>query len=397
MSYPWKKLLDNRIVSRLIYASILFYFLLCILNLMSLRPLWLDEQFLLNNFNELKPLEIFGPLKYSQAFPRLYLYIIRITGSIFNYNPLALRVFPFIFMLAGFAMWLKIFKKEEGRGVNYLLFILCWCGSALMTYYAAEFKQYSADVFSAAVFTYVLLRQKEYLLNSCRTAPLIITYLFLPALLLFSYAAYFFILLPMYNLLLSIKNNKRNLLYFCIYLCSALVFSYISYNSDIKYTVSAHSLRGYWKDYYISSASFYGFMKSFWEGLRNIFTRWFWEAPPVTHIMSIFAPLALYFIIVFGFRQFKKDKCLVVSLSSLTLALLTGLFIAGALKIYPFTGARITLFIAPFIFYAIIKGIGLVRAKNFVPYAILLAVFIFTLLSISVYLLYNYYYKFRFL
>lgn len=397
MSYPRKKLPNNQIVSCLIYASILFYLALCVLNLMSLRPLWLDERLLLNNFKELKPLEIFGPLKYGQGFPRLYLYIIQNISGIFNYNLLALRILPFIFMLMGFAMWLKIFKIEEGKGVNHLLFILSWCGSFFMTYYSAEFKQYSADVFSAAVFTYILLRQKEYLLNSCRTAPLIITYLFLPALLLFSYAAYFLLLLPAYNLLLSIRNNKKNLLYFYIYLFSALTFFYISYNSDIKYTSLAYSLRGYWKDYYISSVSFYDFMKSFWEGLRNIFVRWFWEAPPATHIMSIFAPLALYFVIVCGFRQFKKDKYLIVSLSSLTLVLLIGLFIAGILNIYPFTGARITLFIAPFIFYAIIKGIGLVKAKNFVPYVILLAIFIFTLLSISVYLLHNYCCKLWFL
>ena len=68
------------------------------------RPVkdWLDENFILDNIKDKNPASILGPLANSQAFPRLYLVIIREFASIFNYNVLALRFFPLVSMFAAF-------------------------------------------------------------------------------------------------------------------------------------------------------------------------------------------------------------------------------------------------------------------------------------------------------
>lgn len=68
------------------------------------------------------------------------------------------------------------------------------------------------------------------------------------------------------------------------------------------------------------------------------------------HMMTLFMPCALYFSLRQGIKQIKWDKGLLVSLDSIGLVILVILFFAGVLKIYPFTGARVTLFMAGFIF-----------------------------------------------
>ncbi|MFA5156579.1 MAG: hypothetical protein WC532_04230 [Candidatus Omnitrophota bacterium] len=373
-----------------IYSAIIFYFFICTLHLILRRPPWLDEIFLINNLKELSPAGIFGPLKYSQGFPRLYLFIIQNLSRAFNYGVISLRALPFVFMITGFGLWLAAFRKQYGRGDAYLLFILCWCGSWFMTYYAAEFKQYSADVFAAGAFTYFILKQKESVLSGALRPRLFLQYLFLPVLLLFSYAAYFFIIIPAYNLLLSSLRQRRSLFYLAAYLLSIAAFSFLSYNYDLKYTLAAPALHGYWESYFISTASPAAFMETFWEGLRNIFVRWFEQGPPVTWIMTIFMPFALYYAFRYGIKQFRADKYLCVSLDSLTIVLLAGLFFTGLLRAFPFTAGRVTLFIAPFIFCAIIKGAEIFKAKFWAGYAVLTAGFVFTLLSVSMRLVSRY-------
>ncbi|MDD2679198.1 MAG: hypothetical protein PHO03_00120 [Candidatus Omnitrophica bacterium] len=389
-----EQLKPNKLLSYLSLAGIFYFIFLCALHFATRRPLWLDEVFLLNNFQELKPLEIFGVLKYSQGFPRLYLFIIRSFSALFQFDVLALRFLPFVFMLSSFAVWLNIFKKEEGRGLGYLLFILSWCGSALMSYYAAEFKQYSAELFAAAVFTYFIIKQREHLKNEKLNLPLVLSYCLLPALILFSYTAYFFILLPAYNLLAMERKNKASITYLMIYLISALVFVFISYNSDIRHTLANRGLAAYWESYCISTASFAKFTGTFWEGLKRIYVRWFWAAKPVTYIMTLFMPAALFFTFSSGIKRFKDDGRRVVSLSAILVFLLAGLFIAGVLKIFPFTAARITLYLAPFIFYTIIKGIAMFKKRLFILYVILNLVFISTVITTSIWALSGYIKKF---
>lgn len=61
---------------------------------------------------------------------------------------------------------------------------------------------------------------------------------------------------------------------------------------------------------------------------------------------------------------------MILEIDSLGLAIFLELIILGILKKYPFTGGRLTLFFAPFVFYFIIKGIGYFKG-NRVLYACL--------------------------
>ena len=372
------------------YFGICFYLFLCLLNLFSQRPLWLDEKFIFDNLKELPPAQLFGPLKHSQAFPRLYLFLIQKLAFIFDFNLISLRILPFLFMIGAFFVWLKIFAKSEGKGLAYFLFILAWCGSYPLTYYSAELKQYSADILVAAVFTYFILSQRKYLKEKNANLFVALKYLFIPALILFSYTGFFFILIPAYNLLLSLKRNKNSISYLVIYVSSALLFFFISYNFDVKYVLSESGLRNYWNDYFISVTTPYEFMKTFTEGLRNLFTRWFLEKKIVIRIITIFSPFAFFGLVILGCKKLLQDKGRVLTLFSLGLVLFLSLFTAGILRMYPFTGARVTLFIAIFIFYAIIKSIEIFKKPLFFFYLILLSIYMITLSTTSFYFLVKY-------
>ncbi|MGB2601648.1 MAG: hypothetical protein WBD12_06575 [Candidatus Omnitrophota bacterium] len=374
----------------LITAGAIFFVFLCVLHYVSGRPLWLDERSILENIKLLQPHELFGPLRHSQAFPHLYLFAVQSVSRVFDYSVYSLRVIPFVLMICAFFTWLRLFRKEEGVELNYMLFVLAWCGSNLMSYYSAELKQYSGDVLIAALFSIFLLDQRGNL-NDQKIRPLVaLKYLVMPALVLLSYTANFFVLIPLYNLILNLRHNKKTIPYMCIYMVSVIVFVWLSYYYDARHARVVEDFSVYWNDYFILTTSFSEFIQSFSEGFRNIFARWFLETSLIRRIMTIFLPFAVYFLVVFGFRRFREDKGMLLSLRSITLFVLIGMMIAGVAKCYPFTGTRVTLFIAPFIFYSIIKGIGMFKDRFPWVYRGLLSVYVLTLLSTSVYVMFKY-------
>jgi len=287
-------------------------------------------------------------------------------------------------MLAAFFLWLEIIKTVDGqKGWLYLLFIISWPGSTFMSYYAAEFKQYSMDLFIAAIFTYFLVRQNEDFQPMKVGLFKAAKYLLLPAALLFSYPAYFFAPLPAFNLALAFRRVKPARIYLAIYCSSLLAFALLSFLSDIRYTIVNRGLTDYWRDYFISTASFPQFLKTFWEGLRNIYVRWFWEDKPVTHFMTILMPFALFFTVCSGIKDCKTNKFQIRSLPSILCYLLCALFVAAITHVYPFTAARVTLYLAPLIFFSIIKGIS--NLFKILPlYSILLSIFILVISSTTI-------------
>jgi glucan phosphoethanolaminetransferase (alkaline phosphatase superfamily) len=100
-------------------------------------------------------------------------------------------------------------------------------------------------------------------------------------------------------------------------------------------------------------------------------------------------PFALIAIGKSFWVSLKDNKGKILDISSICGVLIIELFILGVFKIYPFTGSRITLFIAPFIFFMIVQGIYLVRKIKliFVP---LLSVYIIFLSGVSYHLLWFY-------
>ncbi|MCM8797830.1 MAG: hypothetical protein NC923_08200, partial [Candidatus Omnitrophica bacterium] len=387
--YPmtYNKLLHNNKLHFAFYLAVCFYLFLCIVRYINAKPLWLDENFILDNLKNLGFTQLFGPLQHSQGFPRLYLFLIKAVSAPFGYNVYMLRFFPFLAMVAAFFIWLSIFRKEEKEiSFGMLLFVLSWCGSSFMSRYCAELKQYSIDVLTAALFTRFLVDQGE---RAGRGAPMLV-YLLMPSLVLFSYPAYFFISLPVYNLALALKSDKTAHRKFYLYCVSAFIFIIISLYYDVRFTIVDKGLSSYWNDYFISFSSGYELLKSLSEGLRNIFVKWYLGHKLVTRLMTVFMPWALIYIIIAAFRSLKKNRGAVYSPEAITLFLLIELFVAASLKLYPFTGERVTLFISSFIFYAIIKSILALKHRLRLVYLAFAVLYVLILVNIAIYLAFLY-------
>ena len=131
----------------------------------------------------------------------------------------------------------------------------------------------------------------------------------------------------------------------------------ILYKIDLQYSVTQKGLYDYWKDYFLGTHSFYAFIAPFGEGIREQATWWFGRYKFFIRAATPFVPLFVYGLARFGFGQWKKDKGAIFSIGSMGAFIFLELVVLSLFKKYPFTGDRITLFLAPFVFFFIVQGI----------------------------------------
>ncbi|MBM3252481.1 MAG: hypothetical protein FJZ11_06885, partial [Candidatus Omnitrophica bacterium] len=306
----WKNISKN-----LTSTAVGWFVFACLAHLFSLRPLWWDENAVFRSIKELSPAQIFGPLLAAQVFPRFYLFFIQDIARVFDYHLLSLRILPFAAMTGSFFIWLKIYKQEGLERLQHLLIIFSWCASYYLIYYSAELKQYSGDVFVAAIFTLFLYKQRQFgqdkQIALCEKLSIL-----LPILLLFSYIGYLFVWIPLYNYLLSIKNNKKNFNLVIFYSISLILFVFFSYYFDIRF-YKGH-MQEYFNDYFISLKSPAEFLKNFTEGTNNLLSCWFSEVRIIKKFARFFAVFGLYAIFHFFIINFRKEKFRIYSASCLS-------------------------------------------------------------------------------
>lgn len=353
----------------LITACGLGFIFFCLLHYFSQRPLWLDENFILDN---IKSNHIFGPLEHTQAFPRFYLFLIKSFSSLFNYHILSLRFFSLGAMLGAFFVWAKIYRDEFLLSKNFLVAMFSFPSSFYITYYAAELKPYSMDVLVMGLCCFYLSHQKKYLEKKTLSKSFVATTLLLPFTILFSYSSLFVFWLVIYNFLFFLKEKKNILLLFSYIVVSAGCLIFI-YHFDIKYTLSLKSLFSYWNDYFLCIKTAYCFIKSFGEGIRRLSVWWFGNSAIFRKVASFFIPYFLCSLFASGFKSLWQKKGRVWGIDAIGLVVFLELFLLGILKKYPFTGERITLFFSPFVFSFLIKGISFF--KKYKPLYIVVSLF----------------------
>ena len=105
------------------------YLILALGHYFNKRPLWNDEQCVLNNIKQQKPGYLFTrPLLNDQEFPRLYLWSIQQFSKFFiedlsakgpiastSQNLLLLRLFSLMAMMGAFFVWLKVAHQALGK------------------------------------------------------------------------------------------------------------------------------------------------------------------------------------------------------------------------------------------------------------------------------------------
>lgn len=372
----------------LIWGCAVWFIFLCLVHYLSLRPLWLDENLILESIKNIKTIQIFGPLDNCQYFPRVYLMLIKELSQRFNYHVLSLRFLPLVVMISGFLIWLRIYRNEFSDKWISLLAIFSFVSSYYLSYYASEFKHYSMDVFTIAIFYLYLIYQKEYIYKA-PTRKFIIATVLLPLAMLFSYSSFFVFWIAIYNFLFMIRRNPKLLSPLIIYVSLAFLIIFSIYHFDIKYTLSAKVPFSFWNDYFLCTKSPYCFLKSFGEGLRKLVVWWFGNSILFRRAASPLIPFFAVSLFVYGLKSLRENKLKLWGLDSLGLVIFSELFILGVLRKYPFTGARTSLFFAPFVFYFIVKGIHSFRKYRplFIGFVIFYTSFLF-LCSLNSFLTY---------
>jgi hypothetical protein len=345
------------------------------------RPLWNDEQCVLNNIIQLKPADLFTrPLLNDQAFPRLYLWVIQQFSYFFNHSLLALRFLPWLAMLGAFFVWIKIARRVLDHPWDLIVFIGCWSASMPLVYYAAELKPYSMDVLACGI---IVSDTIFYSSRNCQNINGVRHYFLLPLLGLVSYPALFLLLLPLYNLVRECIRQHRWLPPLSIYLGSyALVLGFVYF---FDFRDSAHYLmEEFWHDYFISLDSFKTFFSSFGKGMANLTARRFAEHPRWVKAPSeIFIGLGIGYMLAVFWGQWKKDRFNLRSIVPVGFAILLLQLLQSLLRVYPLAVPRMSLFYTPLLLLMTIMFLRWLCQQNKAWGVILKVIFAGYLLFVS--------------
>ncbi|MGE0268279.1 MAG: hypothetical protein AB7S78_07475 [Candidatus Omnitrophota bacterium] len=331
------------------------FILLCLLHLFSQRPLWLDEDFVFQNIIHLDYAELFGPLKPAQSFPRVYLSLIKWIGAFFDNHVMALRFLPFLCMLSSFFLWRKIYdglpiRKEQG---HFILLLFSWLSSYWMVYYSAELKPYSMDVLAVGLYTLFFVHQDK-IKDQTPDRWMIICSGLIPLLIFFSYACVFVFWIAVYNFLYMSFRNKKIIPVFLLNSVISLACFLLFYWTDIRHSITTAGV-DYWESYFLCTDSPACFFSTFGEGVKRFSVFWWGTQKFFRRAAVIFIPLFLYGLVRWGGGGFRKERFKITTVDSLSLVLFIEFIMLGLLHKYPFTGQRITLFYAPFVFYLVTR------------------------------------------
>ena len=348
---------------RVLVPSLLGWYLILILgHYFHQRPLWNDEQCVLNSILQLKSSALFTrSLLNDQAFPRLYLWFIQQFSSLFNQSLLALRFFSLVAMMGAFFVWLKVARRILDQSWDFLLFIGCWGASIPLVYYAAELKPYSMDVLISGIMVLFLIDQNEIRKNAKIYWVILF---FLPFLACWSYPVIFLLILPLYNLIRDCVEEGCWLPELSFFLTGLILTLGFLFLFDFRVS-RPHLMSVYWHDYFISLDSMKGFLNTFGKGMNNLISRRFAESPRWVKVPSrIFIGIGLGYMFLTFWHQFKKDRFTLRSVVPITFAMFLIQFVLAIGGIFPFAVPRLSLFFSPLLYLMTIGGIDSIRKRN---------------------------------
>ena len=119
--------------------------------------LWLDEAAIARNVASRSPLALLQPLDYAQIAPRGFLLFERLAADALGTGDRALRVYSLLTALAALPLFYALARRvlsERGALLAFALFAVL--GRPI--FYASEAKQYSGDIFFAALLLVLGLR-----------------------------------------------------------------------------------------------------------------------------------------------------------------------------------------------------------------------------------------------
>lgn len=346
------------------------------------RPMWNDEVAVFESIEHFRPHQMFTtPLRAAQVFPRVHLFLIQQFSGLFDFHLLSLRFFSFIAMLGAFWLWLRLARPLLKADSACWTYLFSWAASVPLVYYAAELKPYSTDVLAGAIFMTFLCHEDGLRARDARKYRFVLAAL--PALGLFSYPAFLFGLIVLYNLVVAALKDRARWRDCSLYAVSLAGFILLSYAIDMRLRPVAVVTAGF-GDYFISFSSAGEFFKTLGEGINNLFSRWFGERPKtIKAIGRVFVFFGFFNMFYAFFANIKKEGYRIRSPMTAAFALFLGLLVLGMFKKYPFTVPRTSLFFCPFVLFLTVDAIANLKKFNRYIFTLLHGLYVVFLAAVT--------------
>lgn len=322
------------------------------------RPLWIDEAMLAVNLVERDYAGLREPLIHGQVAPIAYLYAERFLVETFGSSEKSMRSLSLVAGLACLPMFLIILRRTLPPA-GALLAMLLFSVSEPMVYYSVELKPYSIDVFFALALFWLVLRVLQ---EGWQLRDQILFGVVAAIGLLFSYSLVFMI--AVFGLGLMFAAMKRSDLRSAVVvaiLCVACAGLFLVLKQNfMQESESVEHHRGFW-------TAKRAFMPMPPRSLDDL--TWFVLKPLDFFVdpmrFKAFGVAAL--LILVGAAAFWKTDRLLVAMLVAPIPLIACL---SATKMFPFGVqselrhpilGRVLLFIVPFMFLFMARGLMLVR------------------------------------
>jgi hypothetical protein len=348
----------TRAISLLLAAAIVLGVGLRLKHYFARNAYWHDEASLVLNIFEKTATELMGPLSSAQAAAPGFLLLERGVYVLLGRSELAMRLPPLLASMAGIALFALLAWRvfgERAPSVALLLIVLWGCSERLI-WHAAEAKQYSVDVLVSLALLSVALRQTRShvhrLITSAAIASVAIWFSHPTA---FVFGGISLALVP------SMWRTRRDLLTWLA--CNALFgVSFIAlYFASVRNQQVA-ALYQYWAPQFVDFSRPWSIPGWFLRQLQSLCNYPFDLGGPVLMPLAIVGGISLWrhgrrggHDGADGDDGERRRGREVVRVLLMPAALV---LVAAALKQYPFTGTRLTLFLAPNVF--LLAGFGVV-------------------------------------
>jgi hypothetical protein len=189
--------------------------------------------------------------------------------------------------------------------------------------------------------------------------------------------------LVLYNLWVDARKGKDGYINVWLYGLTCMSCFLFVYLVDFRHG-QAGLLEAYWKDYFINVSSVGGFFQSVGEGVNNLISRLFAESPKWLRVPSrLFVGLGFVCLLISTWSKFKKDGSRFVTVGSIAGFIVLEYFILSTCRVIPFGVPRLSLFLAPMLFYYTVEALEWLKDKNKVFFTIGQGCFLIYLVYVS--------------
>lgn len=341
---------SRRFWTRALVASLIVNaIVLCVSHYLSFRSLWLDEAFVAENLRMRSLPGLFSTLENGQLFPRAYLSAIWLLKSWIVYDLWTIRLLPLLFGIGAIFLWARVFWEEFSSQDALLapLSISLFVTNHFIFYYAGELKQYTADLFwSAFCFWYARHALAPAFEKSRSIWTVAVIGWGVPVLTSYTYPFVAFAVGTWFALDRLRPFRIAAFLRLAALGGFAAVMFALLYKFDASISAGGN-INHYWRDYYITGATFSQWVASAWVSMERVIGRW-WVFPATPFLTALGVLGAIV--------SMRKNRGAALPFAGGLLFLLV--MALAALKQYPAEYGRMQLFFFPYAVAMIVAGVA---------------------------------------